>query len=156
MKKIGFILAAFVFTNCQQQHKEIKTTPVITTEDSIHLHHFKEVLWPKAYREQDTILLDSLLGNDFQMIDANGNWYSKADEMNYIQENATENDSFWYEIKRFDIYDNGTAIISGTGHITNDTTKTIYQSSNILIKRDGFWKAVTSHVSGIKPVNQKK
>ena len=84
------------------------------------------------------------------MIDQAGNWYTKLDELNWIKENATQHDSFRYEIKRLDILDNGTAIICGTGHILNDGEKAIYQSSNVLVYREGKWKAVLSHVSGFK------
>lgn len=115
----------------------------------------KEVQWPKAYAEQDTLLLDKILGDDFQMIDKGGNWYTKKDELNWIKGNATDNDSFRYEIKRFDLLENGTAIICGTGHILKDSVKSIYQSSNVLIKRDGNWEAVLSHVSGYKVLEDK-
>ncbi len=88
----------------------------------------KEVEWPKAYREQDTLLLGRILGDDFQMIDQGGTWYTKQDELNWIKKNAKQNDSFHYEIKRFEILENGTAIICGTGHIFKDSTKSIYTS----------------------------
>lgn len=122
----------------------------INPDDKDKLRYLKEVEWPQAYREQDTILLDRLLGDDFKMIDAAGNWYGKKDELEWLRNNAVRNDSFYYEIKRFEILENGTAIICGTGHIFRDSTKTIYQSSNVLIKRDSIWKAVLSHVSGVK------
>lgn len=138
----------------------ICTTPpaeksIITPEDNAFLMDLKEVQWPKAYAEQDTLLLDKILGDDFQMIDKGGNWYTKKDELNWIKGNATDNDSFRYEIKRFDLLENGTAIICGTGHILKDSVKSIYQSSNVLIKRDGNWEAVLSHVSGYKVLEDK-
>ena len=111
-----------------------------TNSDREILRHLKEIDWPKAYAEQDTILLDKILGDDFRMIDQSGNWYTKKDELDWIKKNATQNDSFRYEIKRFEILDNGTAIICGTGHILNDSVKSIYQSSNVLVKREGQWK----------------
>jgi transcription termination factor Rho len=117
------------------------------------LRHLKEVAWPKAYAEQDTILLDKILGEDFKMIDQAGNWFSKKDELEWIKKNATQNDSFHYEIKRFELLENGTALICGTGHIYKDSVKSIYQSSNVLIKREGMWKAVLSHVSGVKKID---
>ena len=122
----------------------------ITKEDKEKLHYLKEVEWPKAYKEQDTILLDRILAEEFQMIDASGNTYTKKDELDWIKKNATQNDSFYYEIKRLDFFENGTAVISGTGHIYKDTSYSIYQSSNILIKRNDLWKAISSHVSGYK------
>lgn len=133
-----------------------KSTPnqeaLISAKDSETLRYLKEVEWPKAYREQDTVLLNRILGEDFQMIDNSGKWYTKADELEWIKNNATQHDSFHYEIKRLDVLDNGTALICGTGHIFNDSTKSVYQSSNILIKREGIWKAVSSHVSGFHEV----
>lgn len=131
------------------------TEPPTNTESSSDadlkiLRHLKEVEWPKAYAEQDTLLLDRILGDDFQLIDQDGNWYTKQDELDWIKEHSTDHDSFRYEIKRLDILENGTAIICGTGYIVNDSTKSIYQSSNVLVKREGEWKAVLSHVSGFK------
>lgn len=112
---------------------------VLSETDKETLQYLKEVEWPKAYAEQDTVLLDRILGDDFQMIDQFGTWYTKQDELDWIKKQATQNDSFHYEIKRFDILDNGTALICGTGHIVSDSVKSIYQSSNVLVKRNGEW-----------------
>lgn len=74
------------------------------------------------------------------------------------EKNKPSYQSFRYEIKRLDIFENGTAIVAGTGHIEgedeNGHYKMIYQSSNVLIKRQGEWKAIASHVSGVKAVNE--
>ncbi|MCR9251192.1 MAG: nuclear transport factor 2 family protein [bacterium] len=150
MNRVSYLLlftTICVFTSCTTPTSE---KSIITPEDNAFLMDLKEVQWPKAYAEQDTLLLDKILGDDFQMIDQGGNWYTKKDELNWIKGNATDNDSFRYEIKRFDLLENGTAIICGTGHILKDSVKSIYQSSNVLIKRDGKWEAVLSHVSGYK------
>ncbi len=153
MKKPISIISLFcIFSSCQQTQVEPSPTSFVTAEDVGILTNLKEVQWPKAYREQDTLLLDKILGEDFQMIDAGGTWSDKAGELEWIKENAMQHDSFHYEIKRLDVLDNGTALICGTGHIINDSIETIYQSSNILVKRKGMWKAVASHVSGIKQV----
>jgi len=138
---------------CESKLEESSETN--NQSDRERLRHLKEVEWPKAYAEQDTLLLDRILGEDFKMIDQAGNWYTKKDELDWIKKNATNNDDFRYEIKRFDILDNGTAFICGTGHILKDSVKSIYQSSNVLIKRDGEWKAVLSHVSGFKNLDEK-
>ncbi len=123
-------------------------------DDEAKLTHFKKVLWKKAYRDQDTKLLDQLLADEFQVIFADGNWSDKDKELAYIQKNKPNYDSFEYEIKRLDIYKNGTAIIAGEGHVIGKNDRGPYeykyQSSNVLIKRNGVWKAVSSHVSGVK------
>ncbi|MFY7671068.1 DUF4440 domain-containing protein [Tenacibaculum sp. MEBiC06402] len=120
------------------------------SDDLKTLKYLKEVEWPKAYADQDTMLLDRILDEDFKLIDNNGNWTSKNDEIEWIKQNRIQHDSFVYEIKRLEIFENNFAIISGTGHITNDGIKAIYQSSNILVKRNNIWKAISSHVSGYK------
>lgn len=117
------------------------------------LKRIKEVDWPRAYREQDTKLLDRLLADEFQMVRANGDWSNKAKELDFVRNNKPSYDSFRFEITRLDIFENGTAIVAGTGHVSGTDAdgayRMTYQSSNVLIKRSGTWKAVASHVSGI-------
>ena len=110
------------------------------------LRHFKTVLWQQAYRTQDVQLLDKLLHDSFEMIDNSGERSTKASEMTYVAENAWNPGAFEYVIERLDIYDGRTAIIDGTGNAERYT----YKSSNVLIKEDGKWRAVLSHVSGYK------
>ncbi|ELR70310.1 hypothetical protein C900_03995 [Fulvivirga imtechensis AK7] len=84
------------------------------------------------------------------MIDHEGGWSDRNGELEWVENSTYKPDSFYYEIKRLDIFDNGTAIISGTGHILSDSSETVYQSSNVLIRQNGSWKAISSHVSGVK------
>ena len=126
--------------------------------DQQQLTYIKKVLWPKAYREQDTKLLDKILADEFQMIDSQGNWTTKKDEIQYITEHKASYDSLSYKIRRLEILDGHTAVVSGVGTVIstseNDgTVTTTYHSSNILIKRNGEWKAISSHVSGVKQTN---
>jgi ABC-type transporter MlaC component len=126
---------------------------VVSDADRAALHQLKEVDWPKAYFTQDTKLLDSILGEEFQSIDANGEWSPKPKEMEYIRLNKPWYENLVYKIKRIEMLENGTAIVAGEGTIRGagkDGPVTIkYQSTNVLIKRQGVWKAVASHVSGI-------
>lgn len=153
LQNLIVIAIGILIIGCNQENNI--STNSISEEDEKTLKYLKEVEWPKAYAEQDTLLLDRILGDDFKMIDQSGNWYSKKDELEWIKKNATNNDSFNYEIKRFEILDNGTAVICGTGHILKDSVKSIYQSSNVLIKREGKWEAILSHVSGFKNIEEK-
>lgn len=141
------------FLSCEKPTTTVANataTGINYAADSTRLRYLKEVEWPKAYAEQDTVLLDRILGDDFRLIDQDGGWYTKQDELNWIKKNATKHDSFRYEIRRLDILPNGTAVIAGTGHIINDGNTSIYQSSNVLVYREGAWKAIVSHVSGIQ------
>lgn len=114
--------------------------------DEETLRHFKTVLWPQAYRTQDAELLDRLLHDSFQMIDGDGERSTKQQEIEFVSNNAWNPGSFEYRIERLDIYDNGVAIVDGTGVAERYT----YKSSNVLIKEDGVWRAVSSHVSGYR------
>ncbi|WP_430412549.1 DUF4440 domain-containing protein [Kordia sp.] len=154
MNVLKIISFAVIFTlfisSCNQENTQKSTFSQITSKDESTLRNMKEVLWPKAYKEQDTILLDQILDESFELIDGSGNRYTKNDELNWIKKNATQHDFFRYEIKRLAIYKNGTAIISGTGYIYKDSVYSQYESSNVLIKKDTLWKAISSHVSGFK------
>jgi hypothetical protein len=46
--------------------------------DEAALREIKEVLWPRAYFEQDTELLGRLLAPEFQMVDGDGAWRAIA------------------------------------------------------------------------------
>ena len=124
--------------------------------DTVRLRELKEVLWPKAYREQDPALLAQILADEFESIDAEGNRSTKTEELDYVRKNKPSYDSFRFVIRRLQIFENRTAVVSGTGYIETKPkdrkkgSKTEYQSSNVFIERDGRWQAISSHVSGIK------
>jgi hypothetical protein len=120
--------------------------------DEALLREIKLTLWPRAYSTSDSKLLDRILADEFQSVDDEGNWSTKAEEMAWVAANKPGHDSFVFTIRRLDIFENGTAVLAGTGTIRGKDEKGAYvveyQSSNIFIKRDGAWKAVASHVSG--------
>jgi hypothetical protein len=124
--------------------------------DTASLRELKEVLWPKAYREQDATLLARILADEFESIDAEGSRSTKTEELDYVRKNKPGYDSFRFVIRRLQIFENRTAVVSGTGYIETKArdgkkgSKTEYQSSNVLIEREGRWQAISSHVSGIK------
>ena len=124
------------------------------TDDEAALRHLKEVLWPKAYFEQDAALLDRILADEFQMIDDEGTWSTKAQQLDRVRRSKPSYDSLKFVIKRLEVFENGTAIVAGTGIVRGKDEKgpyvMEYQSTNVLIKRGGAWKAVSSHVSGVK------
>ncbi len=154
MRNIYFLTVLLIISGCRKSPELEQQSEKIPDLESMknELTYLKEVEWPKAYREQDTLLLDRILGDDFQMVDNSGLWFNKNDELEWIKAHATTYDSFYYKIKRLEILENGTAIIGGTGHIFTDGTESIYQSNNVLLKRGEIWKAVLSHVSGFSKV----
>ena len=129
--------------------------------DEKALRYLKEVEWPKAYREQGTVLLERILADEFQMIGSDGEWSNKKEQLRYISTHKPNYESFKFQIHRLEIFENNTAIVSGTGTIRrknkDGTYELVYQSSNFLIKRGNLWKAISSHTSGDKIIrtNQK-
>lgn len=149
MKYTRLLVIAIILLSC--------TTPspnVINSEDEQILRNLKTSLWPKAYNEQDTALLNRILHDDFQLIDDNGDTYSKKDEMEYVANYGPSYSSFDFEITRLDVFDNGTAMITGKGVMKGLDDQgayvTTYTSSNTFIKVEEDWKAINSHVSGVK------
>ena len=118
-------------------------------DDEATLRHFKTVLWPKAYRTQDVELLDSMLHETFEVINGEGRRSSKQGELDFIANNVWDPGEYEYRIDRLDIYDGKVAIISGMGVASTYR----YRSSNVLIKVDGRWQAISSHVSGRESIS---
>lgn len=136
----------------------VQITLFAQTEDEITLRHIKEIDWPKAYREQDTALLDNILADEFKMIGSEGEYSNKKEQIQYIKTHKPEYISFKFDIKRLEVFENNTAIVSGTGTIHKKDDRgeyeLIYQSSNVFIKRAGIWKAIASHTSGDKIIRK--
>ena len=119
------------------------------SDDYEVLRNFKTVLWPQAYRTQDVELLDRLLHDSFEMIDDEGNRSTKQEELEFIRNNQWDPGRFEYRIERLQIYQGSFAVIDGTGVAETYT----YKSSNFLVKEDGVWRAIASHVSGFQTVS---
>ena len=125
-------------------------SPTISADDYEVLRHFKTVLWPQAYRTQDVELLDRMLDDSFEMIDGEGNVSTKQDELEWVRDNAWDPGSFEYRIERLQIYQGSFAVIAGTGVAETYT----YKSSNFLVRENGEWRAIASHVSGYEPLGE--
>lgn len=165
VKFLVFVASVLGGKAINRKHKRMKTLVTILLvftalagstqpSDTALLRQLKTVDWPTAYREGDTTLLARLLADEFQSIDAAGEVSTKRAELEYIKSNRPTYSSFVYTINRLDVFENGTAIVSGTGVMKGtgkDGPYTVsYQSSNVFIKRGGRWQAVASHVSGVK------
>ena len=128
--------------------------------DEAELREIKEVLWPRAYREGDVALLDRLLAEEFRLIDPNGEWSDKATELAHVARSRWINRSFRFEIRRLEVFENGTAVVAGRGVAIGPESDPEggyqYQSSNVLIRRAGRWQAIASHVSGFRPLSREE
>ncbi len=132
------------------------TPPAAPPSDEETLRRLKLEDWPRAYREGDPALLDTILAREFQMVRADGGWSDKRAELEHVARQRATYRDFRFEIRRLEVFENGTAVVAGRGVVTgpeSDPTGAFeYQSSNVLIKRDGRWQAILSHVSGVRPL----
>lgn len=120
------------------------------TVDEAAIRKFKTQDWPRAYRTQDTALLGRMLHDDFVVVDGTGASTPKAKEIAWLAANPWRAASFEYVIRRLDIYGGDTAIVAGEGRFRDRgaNAKTLrYTSTNVLVKQDGAWVAVSSQVS---------
>ncbi len=102
MKFVRLAIALACLNSCGEAPNGNGAGSTTVADDERQLRYLKEVEWPKAYGEQDTLLLDRILRDEFQMIDAEGNVFTKADELDWITQNEWAVDSFRYEIKRLE------------------------------------------------------
>jgi hypothetical protein len=135
-------------------------TPVAAqTPDHEALRKLKSGDWPRAYFTGDTALLNSILADEFQRVGSDGEWSTKKEELAWVAANRPSYDSLVFQITRLDLFENGTAVVAGTGRIYSRPKGKAqveeYQSTNVLIKRRGAWKAVASHTSGDRVVGQR-
>lgn len=118
------------------------------------LRRLKTVDWPGAYLRQDAAALDTILAPEFRRVDGNGDWFTKADELARVRAARPAYDSLVFEIRRLEVYHGTSAVVAGTGHVfttvAGRTERSRYQSTNVLVKRDGRWVAVASHTSGAR------
>lgn len=143
---------------CNATNNSSETASLIDETDREVLREYKTLLWPKAYADQDTALLNQLLHKEFELVDDQGDTYSKQDELAYITKYGPSYDAFVFEITRLDLFENGTAVVTGVGTLTGKDDAgaytTTYRSSNVLVKQDGRWQAINSHVSGVEEVRE--
>lgn len=141
---LSTLLLAFAFSAFAQN----------LTADERMVRKIKEQDWPKAHHQQDTELLSKILAEEFFMIDADGNNFGKKQEIEYVRDTKPEYDSFNYSVGRLLIFDKSTAILNGLGIISGEDDHgiytTTYQSSDVMIKRNGEWQTVSTHISGLR------
>ena len=153
MKQLFLISILFVIISCRAGNQAEKINDSIATQDSLILMNIRQNDWPKAYKEQDTLLIKRILADNFEVIFDSGSWSNKQGEIKWISENKTTTDSLHRDIKRFDFLGNETAVITGTGHVYNNGNHSSYEFTDVFIKQNGVWRATASHVSGSREVD---
>ena len=114
-----------------------------------------EIEWGEAFERRDMAALDRLMLDEYVLTDPLGNVRSKAESLAAIESNevvfeSTTSDNVHVRI-------NGdTAIVTGRssfrGRYKRWSMTGQYQYTDVLVKREGSWKAVSSHITAVAAI----
>lgn len=129
-------------------------TPASCGAEEAVLRAIKLEQWPSYYRKQDVAGLASFLAPGFQVIGADGSSSPRSEELAWVAANPWKTENFVYTISSITCPLEDVAIIVGEGRFTASEgaarVEHRYTSSNVLVRKDGHWRAAGSHISGEK------
>lgn len=124
-------------------------SPIICDEEEIRQ---VEIEWGEAFEHHDVATLDRLMADDYFLTDPLGIVRSKAETIAAIHRNqilfqSTHSDDVKVRV-------NGdTAVVTGRskfrGRYKGWSMAGQYQYTDVLVKRNGCWKAVASHITAL-------
>ena len=124
----------------------------ISVEDEIRRMEFE---WGVAFERRDMAALDRLMDDEYVVTDPLGNVRSKAESLSAIKSNqvlfeSTKSDNIKVRV-------NGdTAVVTGRssfkGWYKGWSMGGQYQYTDVLVKREGYWLAVSSHITALTSV----
>ena len=152
MKSVFILLSVGMILSCSTPTNQNST--ITDASDIDELKEIQQNLWVKAYSEQDTALLSQILHADYQLIDDNGDWYTKQDELALLSSYPPSYTSQEFEIIEIDLIGNGTAIVLAKATLKGadeaEAYITTYVTSTTFVKLSDTWSALNSHVSGVR------
>ena len=122
--------------------------------EELAINELLKVTWPNAIVNKDKDQLDQILNDDYEKMDALGNWFNKESAINKSYFSIFAPDSIIVEVTRIRFMGirNAFAVTRSVEVSNNEEGKymTSYWSSHLLERRDRNWKVVSTHVSGRK------
>ena len=118
--------------------------------DEAALRDLKTRIWPGYYRNQDVEGLSRFLDDDFRVIDSEGVAETKPQVLAWVRTTPWQPSNFRYDVQTVVCPADDVAIIAGQGSFDTEAGRQVYTSSNVLVRKDGRWRAVLSHVSGVR------
>lgn len=130
----------------------LQNPPAISVEDEIKQF---EIEWGEAFERRDMVALDRFMADEYVVTDPLGNVRSKAESLAAIESNEVLFESTKSDNVRVRI--NGdTAIVTGRstfrGRYKGWSMCGQYQYTDVLVKRGGYWIAVSSHITALAAV----
>jgi ketosteroid isomerase-like protein len=135
--------------NYEQAPRVIST---VTTEDEIRQIEYD---WGVAFERRDMATLDRLMADEYVVTDPLGTVRSKAESLAAIQSNAVLFESTKSDDVRVCV-SGDTAVVTGRssfrGRYKGWSMRGQYQYTDVLVKRNGYWRAVSSHITALATV----
>lgn len=124
----------------------------ITAEDEIRQI---EIDWGTAFERRDMVTLDRLMAEEYVVTDPLGTVRTKAESLAVI----LSNEVLFESTKSADVkvrVNGDTAIVTGRssfrGRYRGFSVTGQYQYTDVLVKRQGYWLAVSSHITALAAV----
>ncbi len=125
-------------------------------DDIAVLTEKKVFVWPKLYAERDADGLAEFLADEFKVLEPDGTVRTKKDEIAWLRKTPKDEgkSDFLFTIEEIVFAGDNIAVVYGHGDSTRETEDGRpchhnYWSSNTFMLKDGVWKPVFSHISGI-------
>ena len=111
-----------------------------------------EIEWGEAFERRNIATLDRLMSDEYILTDPLGNVRNKSETLAAIQTNDVHFESS--ESDNVNVMINGdTAVVTGRstfrGRYKGWSMTGRYQYTDVLVKRRGAWKAVSSHITAL-------
>jgi len=111
-----------------------------------------EIEWGEAFERRDFVTLDRIMADEYILTDPLGNVRDKAESMAAIATNEVHFESTTSDNVKVRI--NGdTAVVTGRstfrGRYRGWSMAGRYQYTDVLVKRNGSWLAVSSHITAL-------
>ena len=120
-----------------------------TDEDAVRQMEWE---WGEAFEQKDLATLDRLMADEYILTDPLGHVRSKAESLAALQTNEVNFEST--QSDDVEVRINGdTALVTGRskfrGRYKGWSMSGQYQYTDVLVKRNGCWKAVASHITAL-------
>jgi ketosteroid isomerase-like protein len=132
-------------------HVQPYTTPGIVPNEEQRIRQI-ESDWGDAFLRRDMATLDRLMADEYILTDPLGNVRSKGESLAAIQTNEVSFEST--ESDNVNVRINGdTAVVTGRstfrGRYKGWSMAGRYQYTDVLVRRSGSWRAVSSHITAL-------
>ena len=127
----------------------LSNSAITSEEDEIRR---VEIQWGEAFERRDVASLDRLMVDEYILTDPLGNVRDKAESLAAIATNEVHFESTKSDNVKVRIHGD-TAVVTGRsafrGRYKGWSMAGRYQYTDVLVKRNGSWQAVSSHITAL-------